>query len=64
VSTDAELLALVRALRSDPHAAAVAVEIANRSNELGREGSPKRFTYNKLWHLLAGLTDGSHESEV
>lgn len=44
----------VRQLQTDPCAAEVAGELSKRSGELEREGSPKRYTYNKLWHLIVG----------
>ena len=50
--TDREILELVRKLRADPFAAAVAQELSELSAQAGKEDSPKRFTYNKLWWLL------------
>lgn len=51
---DSRVLELVRQLRADPHAAEVAGELSRRSSELERADSAKRYTYNKLWHLIVG----------
>jgi len=54
VMDERRALELVRMLRADPHAAEVAAELFKLSTEAKAAGSPKQYTYNKLWHLIEG----------
>jgi hypothetical protein len=44
---------IVKMLEEDPELEAMLAELSRRSSALGAEGSPLRFTVNKLWHLCA-----------